>query len=53
MNIERLISQAAGEAVKALYGMEANEKMLQLQKTRSEFDSSGDWSVFSRQLFGC
>ena len=33
MNIEALISQAAGEAVKALYGMDASEKMLQLQKT--------------------
>ena len=28
MNIEALISKAAGEAVKALYGMDANEKML-------------------------
>ncbi len=33
MNIETLISQAAGEAVKALYDMEANEKMLQLPTT--------------------
>ena len=40
MNIESLISQAAGEAVKALYGMDANEKMLQLQKTRSEFEGN-------------
>ena len=28
MNIEALISKAAGDAVKALYGLEANEKML-------------------------
>ena len=41
MNIETLISQAAGEAVKALYGMEPTEKMLQLQKTRSEFEGTG------------
>ena len=32
MNIEALISKAAGDAVKALYGMDATEKMLQLQK---------------------
>ena len=46
MNIESLISQAAGEAVKALYGMEANEKMLQLQKTRSEFEGNLTLVVF-------
>jgi arginyl-tRNA synthetase len=46
MNIEALISQAAGEAVKALYGMEANEKMLQLQKTRSEFEGNLTLVVF-------
>ena len=40
MNIEALISKAAGEAVKALYGMDATEKMLQLQKTRSEFEGN-------------
>ena len=42
MNIEALISKAAGEAVKALYGMDATEKMLQLQKTRSEFRVRAD-----------
>ena len=46
MNIEALISKAAGEAVKALYGMEANEKMLQLQKTRSEFEGNLTLVVF-------
>ena len=46
MNIETLISQAAGEAVKALYGMDANEKMLQLQKTRSEFEGNLTLVVF-------
>ena len=46
MNIETLISQAAGEAVKALYGMEANEKMLQLQKTRSECEGNLTLVVF-------
>ena len=40
MNIEALISKAAGDAVKALYGMDATEKMLQLQKTRSEFEGN-------------
>lgn len=46
MNIETLISQAAGEAVKALYGIEASEKMLQLQKTRSEFEGNLTLVVF-------
>ena len=46
MNIETLISQAAGQAVKALYGIEANEKMLQLQKTRSEFEGNLTLVVF-------
>ena len=46
MNIETLISKAAGEAVKALYGIEANEKMLQLQKTRSEFEGNLTLVVF-------
>ena len=46
MKIETLISKAAGEAVKALYGMDANEKMLQLQKTRSEFEGSLTLVVF-------
>ncbi len=46
MNIEALISKAAGEAVKALYGMEASEKMLQLQKTRNEFEGNLTLVVF-------
>ena len=46
MNIEALISNAAGEAVKALYGMDATEKMLQLQKTRSEFEGNLTLVVF-------
>ena len=57
MNIEALISKAAGDAVKALYGMDATEKMLQLQKTRSEFEGNltlvvftGDRRVSAEQL---
>ena len=46
MNIETLISKAAGEAVKVRYGMEASEKMLQLQKTRSEFEGNLTLVVF-------
>ena len=46
MNIEALISRAAGDAVKALYGMDATEKMLQLQKTRSEFEGNLTLVVF-------
>ncbi len=46
MNIETLISQATAEAVKTLYGMEATEKMLQLQTTRSEFEGNLTLVVF-------
>ena len=46
MDIEQIISRAAGEAVKALYGMEAPEKTLQLQKTRSEFEGNLTLVVF-------
>jgi arginyl-tRNA synthetase len=46
MNIDTLISKAAGEAVKALYAMDASEKMLQLQKTRSEFEGNLTLVVF-------
>ena len=46
MNIEAFISKAAGDAVKALYGMEASGKMLQLQKTRSEFEGNLTLVVF-------
>ena len=37
---------AASEAVKALYGLDATEKMLQLQKTRSEFEGNLTLVVF-------
>ena len=37
---------AASEAVKALYGMDATEKMLQLQKTRNEFEGNLTLVVF-------
>jgi arginyl-tRNA synthetase len=46
MNIEKLISQAAKEAVKALYGQDVPDKMLQLQKTRSEFEGNLTLVVF-------
>ena len=42
----RRVFNAAGEAVKALYGMDATEKMLQLQKTRSEFEGNLTLVVF-------
>ena len=46
MNIESLISKAAQEAVKALYGQDVTEKMVQLQKTRSEFEGNLTLVVF-------
>ena len=46
MTIEQKIQQAAAEAVKTLYGFEASEKMLQLQKTRSEFEGNLTLVIF-------
>ena len=46
MNIEQQIMQAAQAAVKALYQQEVPEKMVQLQKTRSEFEGSLTLVVF-------
>lgn len=46
MNIETMISKAAQEAVKALYGQEVPEKIVQLQKTRSEFEGNLTLVVF-------
>ena len=40
MNIEAQITAAARAAVKELYGVEVPEKMIQLQKTRSDFEGN-------------
>ena len=46
MKIESQIISAAIEAVKALYGQDVPEKMVQLQKTRSEFEGNLTLVVF-------
>ena len=46
MNIESQIMNGAQQAVKALYGQEVPEKMVQLQKTRSEFEGNLTLVVF-------
>ena len=46
MNIETIISEAARQAVKALYGQDVTGKMVQLQKTRSEFEGNLTLVVF-------
>lgn len=46
MNIEERIQQAAIDAVKTLYGMEPEKKMVQLQKTRAEFEGNLTLVVF-------
>ena len=46
MNIEQQIMSAAQAAVKALYQQEVPEKMVQLQKTRSEFEGNLTLVVF-------
>jgi arginyl-tRNA synthetase len=46
MNIESQIMNAAQQAVKVLYGQEVPEKMVQLQKTRSEFEGNLTLVVF-------
>ena len=46
MKIESQIMSAAIKAVKALYGQDVPEKMVQLQKTRSEFEGNLTLVVF-------
>lgn len=46
MNIELTIQEAAKAAVKALYGQDVADKMVQLQKTRSEFEGNLTLVVF-------
>ena len=46
MSIEQKIQESAKAAVKALYGIDADEKTLQLQKTRSEFEGNLTLVVF-------
>ncbi len=46
MEILNKIESTAIEAVKTLYGFEASEQMVQLQKTRSEFEGSVTLVVF-------
>lgn len=46
MNIETKISLAAHAAVKALYGQDVPERMVQLQKTKREFEGSLTLVVF-------
>lgn len=46
MNIETKISLAAQAAVKALYGQDVPERMVQLQKTKREFEGSLTLVVF-------
>ena len=46
MKIEQQIMTAAQTAVKALYGKDVPEKMVQLQKTRSEFEGNLTLVVF-------
>ena len=46
MNIESKITSSALEAVKVLYGQEVPEKMVQLQKTKREFEGNLTLVVF-------
>ena len=46
MNIESQITSAAVAAIQTLYGQEVPEKMVQLQKTRSEFEGNLTLVVF-------
>ncbi|MGI6231781.1 MAG: arginine--tRNA ligase [Prevotella sp.] len=46
MNIEQAISSAALEAVKELYGQDVPEKMVQLQKTKADFEGNLTLVVF-------
>ena len=46
MNIEQQLTQAVGTAIESLYGQQVPEKMLQLQKTKTEFEGHLTLVVF-------
>ncbi len=46
MILEQILAEAARKAVKELYGIEAEEKQIQLQKTRPEFEGNITLVVF-------
>ena len=46
MNIEKVITEATIKAVKALYGQDVPEKMVQLQKTKESFEGNLTLVVF-------
>ena len=46
MKIENMIADAVKQAVKSLYGQEVPDKMVQVQKTRSEFEGNLTVVVF-------
>ena len=46
MKIENMISEAVKQAVKTLYGQDVPDKMVQVQKTRSEFEGNLTLVVF-------
>ena len=46
MTIETAISNSVVKAIKELYGQDVPEKMVQLQKTRSEFEGNLTLVVF-------
>ena len=46
MNIEQVIQSAAIKAIEALYGNQVDEKMVQLQKTKKEFEGHLTLVVF-------
>ena len=46
MKIENMIADAVKQAVKSLYGQEVPDKMVQVQKTRSEFEGNLTLVVF-------
>ena len=46
MKIENHISESVKEAIKALYGQEVSEKMIQLQKTKATFEGHLTLVVF-------
>ena len=46
MTLEQILTEKVQEAVKTLYGIEANEQQVQLQKTRTEFEGDITLVVF-------
>ena len=46
MNLEKILTEKAKEAISSLYGVQPNDAVLQIQETRKEFEGNYTLVVF-------